>query len=173
MIVRAAALRSEPLSDDQNTDRAEQALTVLRQALGDPIVEVRREAALALGRLGDEGSAEALARALASDSEPVRRAAALALGKIPGAAVSEALLAALRGDVSVWREAAVALSRHHEPEVIAGLTDLLADSEVNEHTRRGAALALGALLAEEPLEARTVVGPPVFEDEQGRLHVML
>jgi HEAT repeat protein len=162
------------LSEDQNMDRAERALTVLRQALEDPIVEVRREAALALGRLGDEGSAAMLIRALASDSEPVRRAAALALGKLKGAEVNEALLAALEGDVSVWREAAIALSRHHEPNVIAGLTDLLANSDVNEHTRRGAALALGALLAGEPLEARTVVGPPpVFEDEQGQLHVML
>jgi HEAT repeat protein len=162
------------LPAEQHTDRMDRqtALAVLRRALEDPVVEVRREAALALGHLGDRDSGAPLARALASDAEPVRRAAALALGRIPGAEANAALLAALQSDTSVWREAAVALSRRNEPEVVAGLTDLLAKPDADEHSRRGAALALGALLAGEPLAMETGVSP-AFESEQGRLHVML
>jgi HEAT repeat protein len=146
---------------------------MLRRALEDPVVEVRREAALALGQLGDIDSAAALAHALASDSEPVRRAAALALGRISTAEARTALLEALRTDTSVWREAAVGLSRHHEPDVVDGLTELLANPDADAHCRRGAALALGALLASEPLSMETAVGATAFEDERGRLHVML
>jgi HEAT repeat protein len=149
------------------------ALAALRQALEDPSVEVRREAALALGYLGDIDSGPSLARALDSDSEPVRRAAALALGRVSTAEAREVLLGALRADSSVWREAAVALSRHHDPGVIDGLTELLSNREADEHARRGAALALGALLAGEPLSMETAVGGTAFEDERGRLHVML
>lgn len=161
------------MPDEQHTNRTTTALAALRQALEDPVVEVRREAALALGRLGDGDSAAALTRALASDSEPVRRAAALALGRISTAEARTALLAALQADTAVWREAAVALSRHKEPEVVAGLTELLAKPDGDEHTRRGAALSLGALLAGEPLAMETAINPTAFEDEQGRLHVML
>ena len=161
------------MPDENDNDRTVTALTALRRALGDPAVEVRREAALALGYLGDADSGSALARALASDSEPVRRAAALALGRVSTAGAREALLGALRADSSVWREAAVALSRHHDQGVIDGLTELLASRDADELTRRGAALALGALLAGEPLSMETAVGPAAFEDERGRLHVML
>ncbi|HEX2467630.1 MAG TPA: HEAT repeat domain-containing protein [Solirubrobacterales bacterium] len=161
------------MSNGRDTDRTETALATLRRALEDSVVEVRREAALALGQLGDVDSAAALARALASDSEPVRRAAALALGRISTADARTALLAALRADISVWREAAVGLSRHHEPDVVDGLTELLANPDADEHSRRGAALALGALLASEPLSMETAVGATAFEDERGRLHVML
>ncbi len=153
----------------QDTDPTGTSLATLRGALQDPVVEVRREAALALGLLGDTDSAASLTRALSSDSEPVRRGAALALGGISTAGTRRALLEALRADPSVWREAAAALSRHHDPQVVDGLSELLSDLEANEHARRGAALALGALLAGEPLSMET----PVFEDEQGRLHVMI
>jgi HEAT repeat protein len=161
------------LPDEQHTDRTATALAALRRALDDPVVEVRREAVLALGYLGDVDSASALAAALASDSEPVRRAAALALGRLSTDEARVALMGALRSDSSVWREAAVALSRHHGPEVVDDLTDLVANLEADQHTRRGAALALGALLAGQPLSMETPVGAATFEDEQGRLHVML
>lgn len=161
------------MPDEQHTDHDETALTALRRALEDPVVEVRREAALALGQIGDVGSAPALTRALDSDSEPVRRAAALALGKISTAEARDALLDALRTDTSVWREAAVALSKRRDPAVIARLTELLASPGADGHGRRGAALALGALLAGEPLSMATAVGPITFEDERGRPHLML
>lgn len=160
------------MQDGQDTDRTETALAALRQALEDPVVEVRREAALALGRLGEIDSAAALTRALASDDEPVRRAAALALGRVSTAEGREALLKALQTDISVWREAAVALSKHYEPGVIEALAGLLVDPETNEHTRRGAALAVGALLAGEPLSMHTAV-TTTFEDVEGHLHVLL
>lgn len=166
---------SEPstLPDEQHTDRTTTALAALRRALEDPVVEVRREAALALGQLGDVDSASTLAGALASDTEPVRRAAALALGRVPTGDAREALLRALRSDSSVWREAAVALSRHHDPEVVDDLTELLTNPKADEHSRRGAALALGGLLTGEPLSMETPVGPSAFEDERGGLHVTL
>ncbi len=157
----------------EDTDPTETALATLRRALEDPVVEVRREAALALGQLADVDSAAALITALGSDSEPVRRAAALALGRIKTAEARMALLKVLEADISVWREAAVALSQqHHHPEVMERLTQLLSDREADEHARRGAALALGALLAGEPLSMETPVNP-TYQDEQGRLHVML
>ncbi len=157
------------LPSKRDTDQAGASLATLRRALEDPVVEVRREAALALGRLGDLDSAASLTRALSTDSEPVRRAAALALGRISTPETRRALLEALRADPSAWREAAAALSQHHDRAVVEGLSELLSNLEANEHARRGAALALGALLAGEPLSIET----PSFEDEQGRLHVLL
>lgn len=156
----------------QDTDPTRTALATLRRALEDPVVEVRREAALALGQLADVDSTAALTRALASDSEPVRRAAALALGGISTAEARTALLKVLEADVAVWREAAIALSHHHHPEVTERLTQLLSNREADDHARRGAALALGALLAEEPLSRSTPVSPS-YEDEQGRLHILI
>lgn len=162
------------MSTRPDTDPTGTALATLRRALEDPVVEVRREAALALGQLADVDSAAALITALASGSEPVRRAAALALGRVTTPEARTALLKVLQGDISVWREAAVALSQqqHHHPEVIERLTQLLSDREADEHARRGAALALGALLAGEPLSMETPVSP-TYQDEQGRLHVLL
>lgn len=165
--------RAETLPDADTSARAEAALAVLRRALDDPVLEVRREAALALGQVGDRESVDALVSRLGTDSEPVRRAAALALGAIPATDARDALLGALRGDTSVWREAAVALSHHHEPETIAGLAAVLEDGGASEHGRRGAALALGALLAGEPLSLTSPVGPSTFEDESGRSHLLL
>jgi HEAT repeat protein len=161
------------LPSREDTDPTGTALTTLRRALEDPVVEVRREAALALGQLADVDSVPALTRALASDSEPIRRAAALALGRISTAEARTALLDVLQADVSVWREAAVALSQrhHHDPEVTERLTELLSDRDADEHARRGAALALGALLAGEPLSMMAL--SPTYQDEQGRLHVLV
>jgi HEAT repeat protein len=161
------------LPSREDTDPNGTALATLRRALEDPVVEVRREAALALGQVADVDSAPALTRALASDSEPVRRAAALALGRISTAEARTALLDVLQADVSVWREVAVALSQrhHHDPEVTERLTELLSDRDADEHARRGAALALGALLAGEPLSMTAL--SPTYQDEQGRLHVLV
>ena len=156
-----------PAGDD--TEHARAAVAALRRALEDPAVELRREAALALGQLRDVESAGPLVKALSSDSEPVRRAAALALSRIETPEARKALLDALAGDLSVWRQAAVAISHQHSPEVIEGLPELLSNAEADEHARRGAALALGALLAEEPLSIEATAS---FEDTQGRLHVL-
>lgn len=153
----------------EDTEHTRAAVAALRRALEDPAVELRREAALALGQLRDVESAGPLVKALSSDSEPVRRAAALALGRIDTPEARKALLDALAGDLSVWRQAAVALSHQHSPEVIESLTELLSNAEADEHARRGAALALGALLAEEPLSIEATAS---FEDTQGKLHVL-
>ena len=159
------------MTNGKDDSPAGTALGTLRRALKDPAVEVRREAAFALGQLGDADSADPLLHALTSDLEPVRRAAALALGRISTADAKRALLEALRHDIAVWRETAVALSKEHDPHVLEELAKLLADGEADEHSRRGAALALGALLAGEPLSMESAINP-TFEDEQGRLHVM-
>ena len=52
----------------------------------------RRNAAIALGNLGDPEAVPALARALADEAEVVRAHAAWALGRIGGAAARQALL---------------------------------------------------------------------------------
>jgi HEAT repeat protein len=168
---RQRQYNSSLLPTRQDTDPTGTALATLRRALEDPVVEVRREAALALGQLADVDSAAALTRALVSDSEPVRRAAALALGRISTAEARTALLKVLQADIAVWHEAAVALSHHHHPEVTERLTELLSNREADENARRGAAMALGALLAGEPLSMKTAVSPN-YKDEQGRTHIL-
>lgn len=94
---------------------AGEVVSVLVEALQDLDVEVRKKAALALGRIGPQAAdaVPSLVRALQDQSLAVRRRAALALGDI-GVAASSAILA-LRGaawDDSDWgvrRAAALAL----------------------------------------------------------------
>ena len=75
-------------------DRAA-AAAALAALLADPSAQVRRQAALAAGRLGGDAPVDALlARWTAEADTPVRRALAEALGKVGGAAGAAALAAA-------------------------------------------------------------------------------
>jgi len=75
--VRSAACRALGAS------RAADALPPLLQALGDPAWPVRRQAALALGMLGDRAAGDALARTVKKDAVPeVRGRAAESLGRL-------------------------------------------------------------------------------------------
>jgi len=74
--------------------KADELQRYLRQ-LESNDVTVRSDAAHALGKLGDEGAVEALARALQDSDEYVRKSAVMALRRISGQAAGEALRAAL------------------------------------------------------------------------------
>lgn len=74
--------------------KADELQRYLRQ-LESTDVTVRSDAAHALGKLGDEGAVEALARALQDSDEYVRKSAVMALRRISGPSAGEALRAAL------------------------------------------------------------------------------
>ena len=69
---------------------------LFREALHDPEPVVRREAALAAGRIGDPAAGDMLIEALADSSEAVRAAAAFALGLLKEPRAVEPLLALVR-----------------------------------------------------------------------------
>jgi len=70
----------------------------LAALLCDPSAQVRRQAALAIGRLGEDAPVEALARAFPAESDAsARRAVAEALGKVGGASAVAVLGAASPG----------------------------------------------------------------------------
>jgi len=69
---------------------------LFREALGYPEAEVRRQAALALGRIGDPAAVDLLVAALSDSGAAVRAAAAFALGLVKDARAVEPLLALVR-----------------------------------------------------------------------------
>ncbi|WP_459873312.1 FimV/HubP family polar landmark protein, partial [Endothiovibrio diazotrophicus] len=108
-------------------------LALIADAAGDLTARIA-----AAGRLGDSGSAEAVAplSAVLAGDEPwtLRRAAAEALGKLGGSGAVDALLPALAGDAQpmVRREAAIALGRIKDPRSVEGLENALADEATVE-----------------------------------------
>jgi hypothetical protein len=68
----------------QTPAQLEQVLPALLKALKHPVMQVRRNAAESLGRLGDARAADALSQAATDKSDWVRAVAAEALGKIRG-----------------------------------------------------------------------------------------
>lgn len=69
----------------------------LRDLFSSPNVLVRKRAALAAGRIGDESSIDALTNLLEKDADPgVRAMAAFALGEVESEAGANALLASLK-----------------------------------------------------------------------------
>src|SRR5437764_14475808 len=93
VVCAAAAPASAQATKFLGKDRADWA-----KELGDASPAVRRGAAFALGKIGNEREAERLARALRDDDATVRAAAATALGDIvvrPG-----------QGTGNSWRAAA-------------------------------------------------------------------
>ena len=132
---------------------------------GDPVPEVRAEAARALGTV-PESDLEVVRRlvdALADGNDKVRRAATLALGRLRHPAAVDALLVSLESNPELWQETSAALTTAAEPEVIERLVPLL--SAPVSHTRCGALRTVAALTARagdgeaEPLF--------VYTDEEG------
>jgi cyclophilin family peptidyl-prolyl cis-trans isomerase/HEAT repeat protein len=68
----------------------------LKDLLADPNVAIRKRAALAVGRIGDEDSVSALAGLLQDANTDVRAMAAFALGEVEAASGAEPLLALLK-----------------------------------------------------------------------------
>jgi HEAT repeat protein len=69
---------------------------LFREALGHPDVAVRRQAALAAGRIGDPAALDLLVAALSDSAPAVRAAAAFGLGLLKDARAVEPLLALVR-----------------------------------------------------------------------------
>jgi len=127
------------------------AVSALVEALGDEDVEVRKTAAIALGRVG-WNAAEAvpsLVQMLGDEEAEVRRAAALALGRIEagGDVVSALVLALADGEEIVRLAAAQALGQLGPlaMEAAPALALVLEDEEEDEEVRVAAANALGAI----------------------------
>ncbi len=101
---------------------------------------VRRNAAEALGRIGDENAVDPLKEALKEEYEDagVRRNAAEALGRIGAKEAVDGLIEALKDEV-VSEYAAEALGRIGAKEAVDGLIEALKDEIVSEY----AAEALG------------------------------
>ena len=82
-------------------------ISLLASALKAEDGEVRREAAVVLGQIGDERAVEPLIVALTGEDPWLRKEAAVALGKIGDERAVEPLIVALTGDDQSWvREAA-------------------------------------------------------------------
>lgn len=89
-IPSAISLRILKAEDERRWD------TDLRELLADPNVAIRKRAALAVGRIGDEASVSALAVLLQDSNTDVRAMAAFALGEVEAASGAEPLLAVLK-----------------------------------------------------------------------------
>jgi hypothetical protein len=120
---------------------------------------VRRDAAGALGDMGDPAAVEPLMVALDDDSASVRIAVIAALGRIGDPAAVEPLMAALRSQaVDIRKAAADSLGQVGDPRAVEALIVCLEDASWS--VRCAAADALGQIRdarATEPLKA-------VFED---------
>ena len=113
----------------------------LGQLLADASPAVRRRAALAAGRIGEEAAVAALARQLRSDADDaVRAAAAFGLGEIESDEGADALLEALR----MTKSPAV---RARAVEALGKIAAALAETQAARRNQLGAAVA-GALAAE-------------------------
>ena len=112
----------------------------------DPSVEVRAEAAAAIGRLGHEDSAMLLFELLADESELIQESAMRALSRMPGGRVLPLLLHALTSsDADVRIRAAETLGMLRDASTAPALIALSRDPR--ENVRRAAIKALGELEA--------------------------
>ncbi|HVP01038.1 MAG TPA: HEAT repeat domain-containing protein [Solirubrobacteraceae bacterium] len=130
----------------------------------DPVPEVRREAARAVGAFDDAAAVDTLVAALDDDNVTVRRAAIIALGRAPHERARAALIDALTSHPELWQETSAALATAGTPELISQLQPLL--EHPSTHVRCGAIRALASL------RTREVDREPLFfyEDDEGHRH---
>jgi len=126
--------------------RDKRAVRALISAQKDDVVEVRREAAEALGRIGRVDSIEPLTRALRKDEAlEVRSQAAEALGEIGDTRTVLSLITALGDTESHVRECvAKVLGKMGDSQAIEPLTNLF-EHETHEKVKKAAADALHRL----------------------------
>ncbi|MBM3242164.1 HEAT repeat domain-containing protein [Candidatus Poribacteria bacterium] len=124
-------------------DIGEPAVPLLIEALSDENWQVRLNAAVALGQIGDSAAVPALIAALNDEAWEVRANATVALGKM-GQTVVPALIAALKDqDAPVRRNAARALGDIGDPTAVPALIEILNDED--GEVRGSAAVALGEM----------------------------
>ena len=119
----------------------------IRDALGNPNPAVRRQAALAAGRIGDPAAVDLLVPALGDTSPPVQAAAAFALGLLKDARALPVLLQRVRaagvadqGAAEV--EAVTAIAKIGGDEGARALTDVIATGSPGAPTPPVVAAAL-------------------------------
>ena len=131
---------SAQLTDEQRQSLQES----LRAALQDEEADVRRAAAMALARLGDEVAVDALIGALVDPDPGVRRDAIYGLGDIEDPRSVQPLIGLLGDtDADIRRAAAWALGELEDPQAVGPLTALLQDEDAQ--VRRDAIQALGEI----------------------------
>lgn len=149
--VRKASLIALVRLVDENDKNI--AMAPLRRALSDSEVEVRRNAALAMGNIGGDEAREAvpvLIDALQNGELTMRQQAAAAIrniGPIASDAVPALRRALLAPDETLRRNAAVALGGIESKAVAAvpELVDRVVDSRENNEVRKEAAVALSRI----------------------------
>jgi HEAT repeat protein/beta-lactamase regulating signal transducer with metallopeptidase domain len=121
-------------------------VAALLKALGDPVADVRRDAAYALGNLEAPAGVGGLARLLVDDADAgVREMAAWALGQIESRGGTASLADAVRRDSStdVRAMAVWALGQLEDPQSVTTLAAALGDR--SDEVRSRAAWALGTI----------------------------
>ncbi|HEV3470915.1 MAG TPA: peptidylprolyl isomerase [Pyrinomonadaceae bacterium] len=124
----------------------------LGQLLADPSAAVRRRAALAAGRIGDEAAVAPLVRVLRTDAdEGARATAAFALGEVESGAGADALLEALRSSKS-------ASVRARAVEALGKIAGALPEAQAERRNQLGGAV-VSVLTAEHgrPKQNRLLV----------------
>ena len=125
---------------------------------------VRRDAAVALGQIGDADAVEPLIAGLKDDNPSVRRAAAEALGQIGDAAALGPLIAALKSAaVDVRKTAAEALGQIGDAGSLGPLMAALKDASWS--VRRAAAESLGQIGDADAVEPLKVA----YEDQDSNV----
>jgi cyclophilin family peptidyl-prolyl cis-trans isomerase/HEAT repeat protein len=145
--------------------------TDLKELLTDPSVAVRKRAALAVGRIGDEDSVSALAGLLQDANTEVRAMAAFAIGEVEAASGADPLLALLKNSeqpaivrartIEALGKIAGAMPREQEArrlELGAVILDAVKQEAGNPTSDRlNATLGLTAVLRSRPDKAGPVV----------------
>lgn len=132
----------------------------LEHTLADPSPRVRRQAALALGRIGGREAGEAILRHIRSHPDLVEEETLEALGDAAPPGAAEALAPFLRDPRSpLRRTAAKALGRLGDPKAVAPLREAAAQTGDPE-MRRGALQALRNLGGSEAAEE---IGSALFD----------
>ena len=116
----------------------------LTRALGGPAWIARKNAAWALGALGDHKAIPLLSRSLHDSEAAVRSRSAWSLGALDGSEAVPALIEALKdADAAVREQVAWALGAIGDHRAVDGLIAALGDTAAG--VRRQAAWALGAI----------------------------
>lgn len=151
----------------------------LKDLLADPNAAIRKRAALAVGRIGNEDSVSALAGLLQDPNAEVRATAAFALGEVEAASGAEPLLAVLKKAdqppvvrarvIEALGKIAGALPREQEArrlELGAAILDVVKDDAGNPTADRlTSILELTAVLRARPDKAGGIVSRFLTHDD--------